>query len=53
MKTRVVRSKCMAGMLVWLGFEYERTDGGYVFQRDYKFDRAWRDIHCLRQRYRE
>lgn len=52
-RTRIVKSKCMADMLVWLGFEYEKTDEGYIFQRDYKFDRAWKDIHSLRQYYRK
>lgn len=52
-KTKTVRSKCMADMLVWLGFEYKKTKDGYVFERSYKFDNAWADIHLLRQLYRE
>lgn len=52
-KTRTVKSKCMADMLVWLGFEYKKTDEGYAFERNSKFDSAWRDIHSLRQCYRK
>lgn len=51
-KKRVVKSKCMADMLVWLGFEYEKGEEGYIFKRTYMFDRAWKDIHSLRQFYR-
>jgi len=52
-KERIVKSKCMADMLVWLGFEYEKGEEGYIFERTYMFDNAWRDIHCLRQMYRK
>ena len=52
MKKRLVKSKCMADTLVWLGFEYEKTNDGYLFKRDYIFDSAWKDIHSLRQFYR-
>lgn len=53
LKTRIVKSKCLADMLVWLGFEYKKTDEGFVFVRSTKFDYAWRDIHSLRQYYRK
>ena len=52
-KTRLVKSKCMADMLVWLGFEYKKSDDGYLFERSRMFDSAWRDIHSLRQFYRK
>lgn len=52
-KKKLVKSKCMADMLVWLGFEYERVDEGYIFERSYRFDNAWKDVHALRQYYRE
>lgn len=52
-KTRIVRSKCLADMLVWIGFEYIKTEEGYVFERTYSFDWAWKDIHSLRQKYRK
>jgi|GEM_PF-3571151 len=52
-KTRIVKSKCMADMLVWLGFEYEKGEEGYIFERTYTFDNAWKDIHYLRQCYRK
>jgi len=51
-KKRLVKSKCMADMLVWLGFEYEKVDEGYLFERTNKFNSAWRDVHSLRQYYR-
>jgi len=51
-RIRIVKSKCMADMLVWLGFEYKKTDEGHIFQRSSKFDLAWRDVHVLGQRYR-
>lgn len=49
---RIVKSKCMADMLVWLGFKYEKTDEGYAFERTLRFNSAWKDIHSLRQFYR-
>lgn len=52
-KTRLVKSKCMADMLVWLGFEYQKTDDGYLFERNGLFDSAWRDIHSLRHMYKK
>lgn len=51
-KTRLVKSKCMADMLVWLGFEYKKRDDGYLFERNYMLDNAWQDVHSLRQFYR-
>lgn len=53
MKVRLVKSKCMADMLVWLGFEYKKTSEGYEFERNCRFDAAWKDIHSLRQYYRK
>lgn len=47
-RERLVKSKCMADMLVWLGFEYIKTDDGYLFVRDWAFDRAWSEIHALK-----
>lgn len=47
-KERVIRSKCMADMFVWLGFEYKKTDKGYVFERTRGFDMAWEDAHYIR-----
>ena len=44
-RIRIVKSKCMADMLVWLGFEYKKTDEGHIFQRSSKFDLAWKDVH--------
>ena len=51
-KTKLVKSKCMADMLVWLGFEYKKVDDRYLFNRSSIFDKAWKDIHALRQFYR-
>lgn len=52
-KTRIIQSKMMADMLVWLGFEYTKIEEGYIFIRSRKFDYAWADIHILRQKYRD
>ncbi|MBE1302907.1 hypothetical protein G4W71_02445 [Clostridium botulinum] len=52
-KKRLVKSKCMADMLVWLGFEYEKVNEGYSFERTYKFESAWKSVHSLRQYYRK
>lgn len=49
---RIVKSKCLADILIWIGFEYERTENGYEFQRTYKFGQVWKDIHALRQYYK-
>lgn len=49
---KIVKSKCLADMFVWLGFEYEKTENGYEFERDRKFDLAWKDVHSLRQFYK-
>lgn len=52
MKLRVVRSKMLAGSLVWLGFEYSKDEeGNYLFERTYKFDKAWDDLHYLKSIY--
>lgn len=47
-KVRVVKSKCMADMFVWLGFEYEFKDGQYIFKRSSVFDDTWKIVHALR-----
>lgn len=52
-KERIVKSKCMADMLVWLGFEYEKSEEGFIFKRNYMFDQAWKDVHSLRQYYKK
>lgn len=51
-KIRIVKSKAMAGALVWLGFAYTKdSDNNFVFTRDKSFDMAWQDIHALRALY--
>ncbi|ENY8630167.1 TPA: hypothetical protein KPE78_001166 [Clostridioides difficile] len=53
-KARVVKHKILADSLVWLGFEYTKNkEGKYIFKRDSKFDRAWKDLHYLRAKYDE
>ena len=47
-KVRVVKSKCMADMFVWLGFEYEFKDGEYIFKRSSDFDDTWKIVHALK-----
>lgn len=53
LKKRLINSKCMADMFVWLGFEYKKVDEGYLFERTDKFDRAWKDVHSLKQYYKD
>ncbi|WP_297419067.1 hypothetical protein [Clostridium sp.] len=53
LKIRIIKSKCMADMFVWLGFEYNKTEDGYTFKRTYQFDCAWEDIHILRKKYKK
>lgn len=53
-KFRIVKSKCLAGALVWLGFEYKKdNDDNFVFERSYDFDYAWKDLHAMREHYRK
>lgn len=48
-RKRVVKSKCLADALVWLGFEYTKEDDNFVFERDYIFDDIWIDLHSMRE----
>lgn len=50
---RIVKSKVMADMFVWLGFEYKKTDEGYEFERTVLFDSVWKDIHAIRDSVRK
>lgn len=51
---RIVKSKCLAGALVWLGFEYSKTEEGFfAFKRDHYFDIAWKDLHAQRNFLKE
>lgn len=53
-KVRVVKSKCLAGALVWLGFEYKKDDeDNFIFERSYNFDYAWKDLHAMREHRRK
>lgn len=47
-KFRFVKGRKLAYALSWLGYEYIHADGGYLFKRDYKFDRVFKDLHSLR-----
>lgn len=52
-RVRIVKSKALADALVWLGFEYKKDEEeNFIFIRDRKFDRAWADLHFLRQTYK-
>lgn len=47
---KIVKSKCLAGALVWLGFEYKKTEEGFFkFKRDHYFDIVWKDLHAERE----
>lgn len=51
-KTRIVKSSALSGALVWLGFAYTKDDNGnFIFERDIKFDKAFKDLHALRANY--
>lgn len=52
-RTRIVKSKILADALVWLGFEYTKDEQEqYIFIRSPRFDRAWRDLHAMKDAYR-
>lgn len=51
-KFRIVKSKNLAGALVWLGYSYEKDDeANFVFKRSYGFDLAFRALHSTRSYY--
>ena len=53
-KVRIVKGKCLADALVWLGFKYEKDENdNYIFERDWIFDVAWKDLHALRSDCRD
>lgn len=52
-KTRMVKSNALSGALVWIGFAYTKDDNGnFIFERDRKFDIAFKDLHALRANYK-
>ena len=52
MRTRIVRTRVLADALVWLGFKYTKDDeGNFIFERNRRFNMAWRDLHYLRTFY--
>lgn len=53
LKERIVKSKCMADVFVYLGFEYEKKDNYYIFKRTYLFDIAWKKVHQLKNEINE
>lgn len=49
---RAVKSKNLAGALVWLGFSYiTAEDGTFLFERSYDFDLAFRALHSTKSIY--
>lgn len=51
-KYRVVKSKNLAGALVWLGYSYVKSDDGtFLFERSYDFDLAFRALHSTKSYY--
>ena len=51
-KVRVVKSKNLAGALVWLGYSYEKdNEANFVFKRSYGFDLAFKALHSTRSYY--
>lgn len=58
-KLKTIHSSDLAGALAWLGFPYTKiyTDGGhrkivYIFERSRQFDRAYKDLHAMRNLYK-
>ena len=52
MKTRIVKARALADALRWIGFRYTKDDdGNFVFERTWRFDLAWRDLHAMRSMY--
>lgn len=52
MKTRVVKARALADALRWIGFRYTKDDdGNFVFERTWRFDLAWKDLHAMRSMY--
>ena len=52
-KYREIRSKNLAGAFVFLGFSYEMRTNEYgmpvyCFERNSKFDTAFKDLHAMR-----
>lgn len=53
-KEKIIKSKCLADALVWIGFVYRKdSNGNYIFKRTREFDRAFRDMHYLKSLHRK
>lgn len=51
-KVRVVKSKSLAGALVWFGYPYTKDEeGNFIFERTCKFDLAFKALHSTRAYY--
>ena len=51
-KVRIVKSKNLAGALVWLGFSYIKDEeDNFIFKRSYGFDLAFKALHSTRSNY--
>ena len=49
---KAIKSKNLAGALVWLGFSYTLAeDGAFLFERSYDFDLAFRALHSTKSIY--
>lgn len=56
-KLRTVHSSNLAGALAWLGFPHTKAIMGmgniiYIFERNKQFDRAFKDLHAMRNLYK-
>ena len=47
MKTRVVKARALADALRYT----KDYDGNFVFERTWRFDLAWKDLHAMRSMY--
>ena len=56
-KLKTIHSSNLAGALAWLGFPYTKSIVGmgnivYIFERSRQFDRAYKDLHAMKNLYR-
>ena len=56
-KLKTIHSSNLAGALAWLGFPYIKAtkrieDTVYIFERSRQFDKAYNDLHAMRNLYK-
>ena len=56
-KLKTINSSNLAGALAWLGFPYtkatmENGNTAFIFERNRHFDKAYNDLHAMRNLYK-